>query len=68
LTEQWSDEFAAGLREWCDKVASLGVDVLVHVGLIPKAEYEKATAIVAEEILVRLSLHDYPPRLGDESD
>jgi hypothetical protein len=46
---------------WCRKVAGLGVESLVMAGLLPKAEYERAKEIVAEEIFVRMCLHDLPP-------
>lgn len=49
------------LRSWSEKVAGLGVDMLVHHGLINKHDSDHATTIVAEEILVRLALGDYPP-------
>ena len=45
-------------KSWCEMVAGLGVDELVQCGL---EDFEKATEIVAEEILIRLSMGDYPP-------
>ncbi|MDB5336693.1 MAG: hypothetical protein JWN70_2312 [Planctomycetaceae bacterium] len=63
MTEPWTDEFAARTREWCAKIAGLGVDVLVDAGLLAKDEFEPASRIVAEELFVRLCLHDYPPTL-----
>jgi hypothetical protein len=51
----------ADIQSWCESVAGLGVDMLVDSGLIRKEDYTKATAIVAEEILVRLAMGDYPP-------
>jgi hypothetical protein len=61
MVEPWSPEFAARVREWCDKVAVLGVDVLLDAGLVAKGDLKRASDIVAEELLVRLCLHDYPP-------
>jgi hypothetical protein len=49
------------LESWSEKVAALGVDVLVDNGLIQKADFERATSIVAEEIRIRLAIGDYPP-------
>ena len=46
---------------WSEEVAALGVDMLVDHGLIRKEDFDRATKIVAEEILVRLSIGDYPP-------
>ena len=48
-------------QSWSEKVAGLGVDMLVDHGLIKKKDFERATAIVSKEILVRLSIGDYPP-------
>jgi hypothetical protein len=49
------------LKSWSKKVAALGVDVLVDNGLIQKADFERATSIIAEEIRIRLAIGDYPP-------
>ena len=49
------------ITSWSRKVAELGVDMLVDHGLIQKADFERATSIVAEEIQVRLAIGDYPP-------
>jgi hypothetical protein len=48
-------------KSWCEKVAALGVDILIDCELVKKEDFDKAKAIVAEEILVRLSMGDYPP-------
>jgi hypothetical protein len=50
------------VKTWSDNIANFAVDALVDFGLIKKEEFEKASAIVAEEILVRLLLNDYPPQ------
>lgn len=60
-----SPEFDAGPGEWCAKVAALSVDVLVDAGLVARTDFELARSIVAEEIFVRLCLHDYPPALEE---
>ena len=49
------------ITSWSEKVAGLGVDMLVDHGFIKKADFERATSIVAEEIRVRLAIGDYPP-------
>ncbi len=64
--QPWSDRLSADVKSWSDHVAALAVDALVDAGLIELGDFEKATAIAAEEILVRLCLHDYPPT--EESD
>jgi hypothetical protein len=48
-------------KSWSEKVAGWGVDMLVDHGLIKKQDFERATGIMAEEILVRLAIGDYPP-------
>ena len=49
------------LPQWCEDVAALGVDMLLDEGLIQKEDLERATKIIAREILTRLCLGDYPP-------
>jgi hypothetical protein len=61
MAERWTGEFSARARDWCEKVAGLGVDALVDAGLVARADIARAEAIVAEELFVRLCLHDYPP-------
>ena len=56
-----------GIEEWSRDVAELGVDELVDAGLIRKEDFDRAAAIVAEEIHVRLALGDYPPPLESSS-
>jgi hypothetical protein len=55
----------ADISSWCRKVAELGVDVLVDCELVRKENFDQATAIVAEEIMVRLNMGDYPPIAKD---
>ena len=64
MEEPWSDEFAARVRAWCNQVSGLGVDALVDAGLMAQEEFERASGIIAEELFVRLCLHDYPPLPG----
>jgi hypothetical protein len=61
MSKQWSESFAASVRQWCDKMAALGADVLVDASILNKAEFDKAVQILSEELFVRLCLHDYPP-------
>jgi hypothetical protein len=46
--------------DWCRRVAELAVDMLVRTNIVGKADFDRASAIVAEEIGVRLSLEDRP--------
>ena len=46
---------------WCNRVAALGVDVLLGCKLVKKEDVKQAIEITAEEILVRLAIGDYPP-------
>jgi len=51
----------SSISEWSDNVAALAVDALIDADLLKAESRDAATAIVAEEVLVRLSLRDYPP-------
>ena len=46
--------------EWCRRVAETAVDALVTAKIVGKADFERASAIVAEEIGARLSVEDRP--------
>ena len=61
MAEQWSEEFAKDVRQWSNKVAGLAADALVDRKLITKEQFPRAEEIIAEEVLARLSLLDYPP-------
>jgi hypothetical protein len=52
---------------WSRKVAELAVDGLVGKGLVRKADFVQAVEVVAEEVFVRLCLHDFPPSDPDEA-
>ena len=54
------------VETWSNKVATLAVDMLVDYGFVKTEEFEKASEVVAEEILVRLLLNDYPPPLSEK--
>jgi hypothetical protein len=47
---------------WSKSVAALAADALVDAKLIIKADLDKATAIIAEEVHVRLVAKDRPDR------
>jgi hypothetical protein len=49
------------LQDWCDAIASLCVDALQQAKLTDAADAQKAMEIVAEELLVRISMGDLPP-------
>lgn len=49
------------IKTWSDNIADFAVDALVDSELIKKDDFQTASAIVAEEILVRLIMKDYPP-------
>lgn len=53
---------------WSKSVAALGVDALIDHGLIRREDFEKATAIIAEEIHVRLCVGDYPSHVPGGSE
>ena len=47
---------------WSEVVAALAADILLDRQLIKKEDIGEATAVIAEEIHVRLCLNDYPPQ------
>jgi hypothetical protein len=57
----WSESLSASVKEWSDRVAILCSDALFNGGLIRREDLEQATAIISEEVFVRLCLLDYPP-------
>lgn len=52
---------AEGLKTWSEGIAELAADALVDAGLVRKDDFARATAVIAEEIFVRLILGDWPP-------
>jgi hypothetical protein len=54
-------------KVWSTSVATLAVDALLDAGLVQRERFEDATAIVAEEIFVRLCCNDYPPSVDYEA-
>lgn len=68
MVQSWSDEFVTRVREWCGKVAGLGVDSLVDARLVGREDSTRATGIVAKELFVRLCVHDFPPVPGPSED
>jgi hypothetical protein len=58
---RWSDRLSAGVKAWSDQVAALAADALVEARLVSRDDFDKAAAVIAEEVFVRLCLHDFPP-------
>lgn len=48
-------------EQWAASVAAMAVDALLDAGLVTRDKFETASAVVAEEIFVRLCCNDYPP-------
>ena len=48
--------------DWSRKAAELVTDALLTAGLLTRETMERATAIAAEEIYVRLAMRDRPDR------
>ena len=66
--EIWSNRLAGEVKAWCDKIAPLVVDSLLDAGLIRHEDLQRGTAIVSDELFVRLCLLDYPPsKEGDRT-
>ncbi len=55
---------AETIESWSKAIAVLAVDALVDARLLKKEDVDRAEAIVAEEIWVRLMMGDYPPPTG----
>lgn len=55
------------VKIWSDHIASFVVDALVDCEFVKTEDFEKAAAVAAEEILVRLLLNDYPPTSAKNS-
>ena len=53
------------LQDWCDSIASLCVDALQQAKLTTTADFQRAVEIVAEELLVRITMGDLPPAATD---
>ena len=49
------------IEEWSNKIAGIAVDALIDYGSVNEKDREASEEVVAEEILVRLILGDYPP-------
>lgn len=49
------------LQEWCDKVATLGVNMLLENGIINREAFDIAVKLVSEEIRIRILMRDRPP-------
>jgi hypothetical protein len=64
--DRWSERLAAGVKAWGDDVAGLAVSALIDGGLVDPVGYERAVAIVSEEIFARLCVRDFPPREESE--
>lgn len=48
-------------QEWSARIGNISAATLVVAGVIPESQEERAAAIIAEEVLVRLSIRDRPP-------
>ena len=48
-------------KEWSERVASIAAWTLVHANVLPEPLHERAAAIIAEEVFVRLCAGDRPP-------
>jgi hypothetical protein len=49
-------------QTWSRSVASIAAVTLIHAKILTEADQDRATAIIAEEILVRLIAGDRPDR------
>ncbi len=51
------------LRAWSDKVAALGVEMLVERGFVQPSTFDEARNLVAGKIRIRVLMGDRPPDL-----
>jgi hypothetical protein len=49
------------IQEWSDRIAGIAVDALIDFGSVSEKDRSGSAEVVSEEILVRLTLGDYPP-------
>jgi hypothetical protein len=49
-------------KDWSGRVAALAIDALMDHKIVAKVDFDRATAIAAEEIFVRLVMRDRPDR------
>ncbi len=54
-------------KAWSYSVASIAVSTLIVAGVLDSSQQERATEIVAEEILVRLAIGDRPTAAQENS-
>jgi hypothetical protein len=45
---------------WSRRVAALAADALVDAGFVAKSDFDNASGIIAQEVLIRLSMEDRP--------
>jgi len=51
------------ISNWCDSIASIATDALVDDDLIKPENFDKAVAVISEEIYIRVfCLNDFPPQ------
>jgi hypothetical protein len=48
-------------QEWSVRIGNISAATLVVAGVMTESQRERAAAIIAEEVFVRLSLRDRPP-------
>jgi hypothetical protein len=51
-------------QKWSAQIGNVSASTLVAAGVLPASERDRAAAIIAEEVLVRLSLNDRPASKG----
>ena len=49
------------IEQWSQDIAELTADALRDAKIVAPDDFERAKAIVAEEVWVRLNMGDYPP-------
>jgi len=49
-------------QAWSRSVATIAATTLIHAKILNETDHDRATAIIAEEIFVRLTVGDRPDR------
>jgi hypothetical protein len=50
---------------WSRSVASIAAVTLIHAKVLPESDQDRATAIIAEEIRIRLIIGDRTGKIGN---
>ena len=55
-----SERYWQGAKWWCTGIAEVSADALVGSGLVEREAFDEAVEVIAQEVLARLSVRDFP--------